>query len=82
MSQLETYRDGVLGIVFDTLDRVQHMIWKDQPDVIEQWYLKLDALIGRIEEMDPQLPIDAQPIAPPHRRRVRDVVDADHARAG
>ena len=50
MSQLESYRDGILGIVFDTLDRVQHMFWNNQPDVIEQWYLKLDALIGRIEE--------------------------------
>ena len=50
MSQLEGYRDGVLGIVFDTLDRVQHMFWKDQPEVIEQWYLNLDTIIGRIED--------------------------------
>jgi len=49
MSQLENYREGVLGIVFDTLDRVQHMFWKDRPELIEQWYLKMDALIGRIE---------------------------------
>ncbi len=44
MSQLENYHEGVLGIVFDTLDRVQHMFWKDQPELIEQWYLKLDAI--------------------------------------
>lgn len=49
ISQLETYREGMLGIVFDTLDRVQHMFWRDRPDLIEHWYLKLDALIGRIE---------------------------------
>jgi predicted AlkP superfamily phosphohydrolase/phosphomutase len=50
MSQLENFHEGVLGIVFDTLDRVQHMFWKNRPDLIEQWYVKLDALIGRIEE--------------------------------
>jgi predicted AlkP superfamily phosphohydrolase/phosphomutase len=49
ISQLNNYKEGVLGIVFDTLDRVQHMFWKDRPDIIEQWYLKLDALVGRIQ---------------------------------
>jgi hypothetical protein len=48
-SQLENFREGVLGIVFDTMDRVQHMFWKNDPEVVENWYLKLDALIGRLE---------------------------------
>lgn len=48
-SQLEQYNEGLLAVVFDTLDRVQHMFWNNRPDLIEQWYLKMDALIGRIE---------------------------------
>jgi predicted AlkP superfamily phosphohydrolase/phosphomutase len=49
-SQLQRFQKGILGIVFDTLDRVQHMFWRDRPEIIESWYLKLDALIGRIEQ--------------------------------
>lgn len=48
--QLGQYKDGVLGIVFDTMDRVQHMFWRDHQDIIENWYLKLDAMVGRLEE--------------------------------
>lgn len=48
MQQLADFEEGVLGIVFDTLDRVQHMFWRDRQDVIDEWYLKLDALFGRI----------------------------------
>lgn len=48
MSQLNSFKEGVLGCVFDTLDRVQHMFWKARPDLIETWYVKLDALVGRI----------------------------------
>ncbi|MEN8241359.1 MAG: alkaline phosphatase family protein [Chloroflexota bacterium] len=48
-TQLEQFNEGLLGIVFDTLDRVQHMFWKNNPEIIEAWYLKLDALVGRIE---------------------------------
>jgi len=47
-SMLDSYKEGVLGCVFDSLDRVQHMFWKNRPDIIESWYLKLDALAGRI----------------------------------
>ncbi len=50
MSMLDTYKEGVLGCVFDSLDRVQHMFWKNRPDVIEKWYLKLDALAGRVDQ--------------------------------
>jgi predicted AlkP superfamily phosphohydrolase/phosphomutase len=47
---LETFREGLFGVVFDSLDRVQHMFWRDRPDLIDQWYVKLDALIGRVEQ--------------------------------
>lgn len=50
MSLLENFDEGILGTVFDTLDRVQHMFWKDRVDIIEEWYLKLDALVGQVED--------------------------------
>lgn len=46
---LEHFKEGVLASVFDSLDRVQHMFWRDDPQVIEAWYIKLDQMIGRIE---------------------------------
>lgn len=50
LHQLRNYHEGILAAVFDSLDRVQHMFWKNRPDVIEGWYEKLDALFGRILE--------------------------------
>ena len=49
MSQLANFKEGVLGSVFDSLDRVQHMFFRDRPDVIEKWYARLDAIVGRVE---------------------------------
>ncbi|MGB1251183.1 MAG: alkaline phosphatase family protein [Candidatus Promineifilaceae bacterium] len=46
--QLAWFDEGVLGCVFDTLDRVQHLFWRDRPDIIEQWYQRMDALVGRV----------------------------------
>lgn len=48
MQQLATFREGVLGIVFDCLDRVQHMFRRDRLDVVEEWYVRLDTLVGRV----------------------------------
>lgn len=42
-------REGILACVFDSLDRIQHMFWRDRPDIIQQWYIKLDTLIGKVE---------------------------------
>lgn len=50
MYHLDHFQEGVLATVFDTLDRVQHMFSRDRQDVIEQWYMRLDDLIGRIEQ--------------------------------
>ncbi|HEX6303012.1 MAG TPA: alkaline phosphatase family protein [Anaerolineales bacterium] len=49
MRLLKNFDEGIIGAVFDTLDRVQHMFWKDRPDIVEAWYLKLDALAGQVE---------------------------------
>ncbi|OGO14955.1 MAG: hypothetical protein A2Z14_05455 [Chloroflexi bacterium RBG_16_48_8] len=50
LHQVACFKEGVLAAVFDTLDRVQHMFWRDRPDVIEGWYEKLDVLLGRIQD--------------------------------
>ena len=47
---LRDFREGVIASVFDSLDRIQHMFWRDRPDIIVSWYLKLDALVGRMLE--------------------------------
>jgi hypothetical protein len=44
--QLKDFKEGVLGVVFDTLDRVQHMFWKDHQDIVAKWYQRLDSFIG------------------------------------
>ncbi len=49
MKEIQALKEGILAIVFDSLDRIQHMFWRDREDIIESWYLKLDALLGRIE---------------------------------
>jgi predicted AlkP superfamily phosphohydrolase/phosphomutase len=48
MAKINSYKEGLLGCVFDSLDRIQHMFWKTRPDIVESWYLKLDELAGRI----------------------------------
>jgi len=50
LNQVKGFREGILAAVFDSLDRVQHMFWRDRPDIIEGWYVKLDALLGRIQD--------------------------------
>jgi predicted AlkP superfamily phosphohydrolase/phosphomutase len=50
MYLLGQYKEGVLACVFDTLDRVQHMFWRSQPEIVEAWYRKLDGFIGRVEK--------------------------------
>lgn len=47
---LDAFEEGILACVFDSLDRVQHMFFKGHEDVIEAWYIRLDALVGRIME--------------------------------
>jgi predicted AlkP superfamily phosphohydrolase/phosphomutase len=46
---LNKFQEGVLANVFDTLDRLQHMFLQDRPDVVESWYLRLDAVVGRAD---------------------------------
>jgi len=49
MRMLESYNEGILACIFDSLDRIQHMFLRDRMDIIEAWYVKLDSLMGRIQ---------------------------------
>ena len=61
--ELGRWRDGVLVMVFDTVDRVQHMFWRfidpqhplydatqaaQYGGVIEDWYRQIDTMLGRV----------------------------------
>jgi predicted AlkP superfamily phosphohydrolase/phosphomutase len=50
MHLIGSFKEGLLACVFDSLDRLQHMFWKDRKDILESWYIRLDALVGRVEE--------------------------------
>jgi hypothetical protein len=47
---LSHFKEGVLAGIFDCLDRVQHMFLRDRQDVLEEWYIKLDGLVGRVQD--------------------------------
>ena len=49
LHHLTNFSEGVLAAVFDTLDRVQHMFWRDRPDIIMAWYEKLDVFVGKVD---------------------------------
>jgi predicted AlkP superfamily phosphohydrolase/phosphomutase len=49
LTMIASYHEGVLGCVFDSMDRVQHMFLRDRKDVIEDWYIHLDGIYGRIQ---------------------------------
>jgi predicted AlkP superfamily phosphohydrolase/phosphomutase len=50
LHQVSGFKEGVLAAVFDSLDRVQHMFWRDRPDIVDGWYERLDGLLGRIQD--------------------------------
>lgn len=45
---LDDFKEGVLASIFDDLDRVQHMFRRDRPDVVQDWYQRLDQFVGRV----------------------------------
>ncbi len=50
LHHLKQFTEGLLGGVFDSLDRVQHMFWRDHPDIVAGWYEKLDEFVGEVED--------------------------------
>jgi len=49
MHHLDDFSEGIFGVVFDSLDRIQHMFRKDHQDIVEDWYIQLDSFVGRVE---------------------------------
>jgi hypothetical protein len=47
--RLDSFKEGVLAGIFDCLDRVQHMFLRQRPDIVDEWYLKLDAFVGDVQ---------------------------------
>jgi len=68
LHQLARFREGVIASVFDSLDRIQHMFRRDRMDVVESWYEKLDAMVGRVDDF-----VRSQKLGNLHR-----VVVSDH----
>jgi predicted AlkP superfamily phosphohydrolase/phosphomutase len=56
--QLEHFKEGVLASIFDSLDRVQHMFTRGNPDVVHDWYMRLDGFVGDLQERIRQLGLD------------------------
>ncbi|MDA0242641.1 MAG: alkaline phosphatase family protein [Chloroflexi bacterium] len=48
---LGRFGEGLLGCVLDTLDRVQHLFWRDDQPVVAAWYRRLDGLVGKVEQV-------------------------------
>jgi predicted AlkP superfamily phosphohydrolase/phosphomutase len=47
---LGEFKEGVLGSIFDCLDRVQHMFYHDRQDIVRAWYRRLDHFVGDVQE--------------------------------
>ncbi|HET6846899.1 MAG TPA: alkaline phosphatase family protein [Anaerolineales bacterium] len=48
--QLGRFREGVLAGIFDCLDRVQHMFTRSDPEVVNDWYVRLDGFVGEVQQ--------------------------------
>lgn len=47
--QMDHFQEGVLAGIFDCLDRVQHMFTRGKPDVVHDWYTRLDGFVGEVQ---------------------------------
>ncbi len=45
---MNDFREGVLASIFDDIDRVQHMFFRNRMDVVQDWYKRLDRYVGDI----------------------------------
>lgn len=45
---LDNFKEGVIGSIFDDLDRIQHMFLHNRPDIVREWYQKLDVFVGEV----------------------------------
>ena len=56
VKQMEKFSEGILASIFDDLDRIQHMFRRRNPAVVIDWYLRLDAFVGRVLDIIEKLP--------------------------
>ena len=54
--QLSKFKEGILASIFDDLDRMQHMFRRRSPQVVTDWYLRLDAFVGRMMDIVEKMP--------------------------
>jgi predicted AlkP superfamily phosphohydrolase/phosphomutase len=47
-SLMDDFREGVLAAIFDDLDRVQHMFFRERMDIVQDWYRRLDDFVGDV----------------------------------
>jgi predicted AlkP superfamily phosphohydrolase/phosphomutase len=45
---MDNFKEGVLASIFDDLDRVQHMFFRDRKGVVHDWYRRLDRFVGDV----------------------------------
>jgi len=67
-NQLDKFREGVLAGIFDCLDRVQHMFLRSRPEIVDEWYIKLDDFVGEVQSHIDKLGLE----------KVRFLVLSDH----
>jgi len=48
---MKDFREGVLAGIFDCLDRVQHMFFRERLDIARDWYQQLDHFVGEVQEI-------------------------------
>ena len=68
LHQIESYQEGLIAAVFDSLDLIQHMFWRERPDIVESWYIKLDNVVGQVKQAIKRKSIE----------QVRILIDSDH----
>jgi predicted AlkP superfamily phosphohydrolase/phosphomutase len=58
LRRLELFREGVLAAIFDDLDRIQHMFLRYGADLSQEWYGRLDQLMGEVQSRIDQLGLE------------------------
>jgi hypothetical protein len=57
--RLDSFKEGVLAGIFESLDRVQHMFLRDRLDIVESWYARLDGFVGEVQDRIDRLGLDS-----------------------
>lgn len=47
---MDHFKEGVLAGIFDCLDRIQHMFFRNRQDLVRDWYTRLDGFLGEVQE--------------------------------